>query len=343
MEEAPEKQAAKRQRKNILGKLMGKHLLLFLLCSNAALLRAQELFPRNEPASTMPKGTLGVRLLDETFKEIHTVRSMTGLRLMYGITPKWTFFVQPSVSNHHDTLLPKDIITHTHVGNQTFYYTQSKQYGKKYPYLFNGFYFFSKYRFLSFDGEQKHLRFAVYGEYSAIHTAHDEAEPDLMDDNGGYGGGLIATLLRKKLAVSLYTGFQVANKYTELRIDPTTSPVYFHTELDYGRALHYHLSIGYLCFPKKYENYTDRNINLYLEIEGRSYESARLIQNGETIDIQSPALKGGTYVEFHPGLQEILDSNTRIELSAGFSVYHRSYTHFYPLYSIGIQRYFFRK
>ncbi len=39
-------------------------------------LKAQELFLNAEPASTIPKGVLGVRAFDETYKEVNLYRNL---------------------------------------------------------------------------------------------------------------------------------------------------------------------------------------------------------------------------------------------------------------------------
>ena len=304
------------------------------------IIRSQELFPLAEPASTIPKGVLGARFFAEHFLEIKQPRNMGALRIMYGVTPHLTLMVTTNISNHHDHVLPRNLITHTHQGNQTIFYTNPTVYGKKYDYIFGGFNFYAKYRFLSFDNEGKHFRMALYGEYSTIKIAHDEAEPDLMEDNGGYGSGLITTWLYNKLAVSLTTGFIIPQKYSEDSYPTSYNPA-VKTDLLYGRAFNYSLSMGYRLIPKEYSNYNETNYNIYIELMGKYYEGAKIFQNNERAKITNPALKENFYLEVHPGIQKIIRSNTRIEFSIGLPFINKSYVHFSPLYSIGIQRYFY--
>ena len=301
---------------------------------------SQELFPHAEPASNMPKGVIGLRFMGEYFWEIKQPRNMDALRIMYGITPRLTGMITASISNHHNRTLPSNLVTHTHNGNQTIFYTAPTVYGIKYDYTFGGFNFYAKYRFLSFDGDGRHLRMALFGEYSTIKTAHDEAEPDLMEDNGGYGAGLITTWLHNKLAVSLTTGFIIPKKYSE-NTSSSGSVFTVKTDLIYGRAINYSLSIGYLLFPKIYNNYSETNYTIYTELMGKYYESAQLFQNDVRVDITNPALKENFYLEAHPGIQKIITSNTRIDFSIGIPLINKSYVHFSPLYNIGIQRYFY--
>src|SRR6185437_14511566 len=125
--------------------------ILFLFISSY--LNAQELFPLNEPASNVPKGTLGVRVFGESYKEVSLYRNMFALRLMYGISSRLSVYATASVSNHHSPILPPDLATHTHTGNQTIYFTTSIKRGVPYPYLYNGDDVYVKYRFLSSDGQ----------------------------------------------------------------------------------------------------------------------------------------------------------------------------------------------
>src|SRR5882724_8871841 len=109
----------------------------------------QELFPLNEPASSVPKHVVGVRAFTQNYTETNTRRSLEALRIMYGVTSKLSVSITGSISNHHSRKLPSDLLNHTHNGSQTNYYTQGFKRGVHYPYLFNGIYLFAKYRFIS--------------------------------------------------------------------------------------------------------------------------------------------------------------------------------------------------
>ncbi len=302
---------------------------------------SQELFPVHEPASNIPKGVFGIRGVSESFKEIALARNQFAAKIMYGITANWEVEAQTDFSNHHASTLPVNLVSHSHFGNRVYYFTNNKTYGIEYPYTFGGIYLYSKYRIFSMDRAEGHLRAALFAEYSTTRVAHDEAEPDLQGDTGGEGGGFVVTWLLHKMAVSLTTGFILPNDYKETRDDYRYNPPYFKTDLSYGRAAHFDLSFGYLLVPKQYDSYSNLNINLYAEFEGKAYEAAKIIQNDSVVNPISSALLKGFYVDFFPGIQFIFNSNTRIDLSIGFSFYNHSYSHFNPIYSWGIQRYIF--
>jgi hypothetical protein len=309
---------------------------LFFRCASG-----QELFILNEPASSVPRSVIGVRAFTQNYKEYSTTRSLEALRIMYGLTAKLSVMATASISNHHNRKLPKDLINHTHVGNQTNYFTQAIKRGVHYPYLFNGVYLFAKYRFLTHDEENKHFRVAAYGEWSSVGVAHDEAEPNLMDDTGGYGFGFISTLLKNRFAVSLTTGFIKPDSYSETQPDFTGGPD-LPTKIFYGNAVKYNLSFGYRLYPKKYEGYEQVNWNVYVELIGKTYDAARVIQNGTEITTKTVALKSGSYLEIYPGIQRIINSNTRLEFCYGFRLLGDSYVHFTPIWTFAVQRYFYQ-
>ena len=332
-----------RSRYNIraIPKLFGK-IFIVLASIFSASLTAQELFPHNEPASNVPKGVIGIRAVYKTYPEIDLMRSMYAFRIMYGLLPKLTVMGTVSVTNHHGKELPSNLVTHTHIGNQTIYSTNSFQRGVVYPYLFSGIYLYAKYRFLTFDRKRQHFRMAIYADWSNVGVAHDESEPNLMDDTKGYGGGLIVTYLKNHFAASFTGGF-IIPKYYE-GYSPDIGGVNIPTRIAYGRAAIYNLSLGYLVYPNRYVDYSQTNINLYVEFIGKSYEAAKVTQFGYVnVPIQTPLLDKGNYVEIHPSVQAIFNSNLRIDLSVGIPMINRSYTRFYPIYYLGIQRYFFPK
>lgn len=305
-------------------------------------LTSQELFPLNDAASSAPKGVWGIRLAGDTYQEISTQRNMASLRLIYGATSRLTLQLTGAMSNHHDKTLPPDLVNHVHIGSQTFFFTQNIQRGIRYPYLFNGIHAYAKYRFLSLDGLEKHFRMAAYGEWSNTRAAHDEAEPNLLDDSGGWGGGLIFTVLKGHFAASLTTGIILSGTYKDLApLGVGFTYTLVPTEVQYGDAWVYNLSLGYLLYPAKYTTYRQSNWNVYLEFMGKSYGEGVIIQNGIPLPHEGEGLKAGHYVEVHPGLQRIIRSDVRIEASIGFPLYGRSYTRFYPVISFGLQKYLF--
>lgn len=303
--------------------------------------RAQELFPLTEPASNMPKGVLGIRAFDQSYREPgNAIRNMGGIRLMYGVLPQLSVYVNGTVSNHHSASLPPDFPTHN-----------TPQIGVPLPYRFNGINVYAKYRFLSLDGENTHFRATAYAEYGFLNVAHDEGEPNLMDDTKGGGGGLIATWLHKRFAVSFTGGVILPSPYEGVVPDPLPDLPGVPARVEYGRAVNYSLSFGYLLAPSSYKSYNQTNWNVYVEFLGKSYEGANVyFDNIGTPGTPYPVtgagyqvLKSNSYVEMHPGVQAIIKSNLRLDLSVGLPVINRSYAHYYPMVSLGVQRYFYFK
>ncbi len=331
--------------------------LIFILSFIFIQASAQELFPNTEPASNCPKGVLTIRQINEFFTEYtpshdtSRTRSMNGLMIMYGVSSKLMLTLTATASNHHGSVLyesdkfikEKDGIIDTH----------GVAYGNDYPYRFNGFDLKAKYKFINNDGERRHFRMAAYGEVSTCRVPHDEAEPDLMDDNAGIAGGLIATQLIKRLAISATLGCIIPYYYRQNWYQDLGE-----MKLYYGNAVNYSLSFGYLLFPAKYKNYKQVNVNIYLEFLGEDYQAVKIylsnIQNANSpiyLDPGSLALQAGRYLEARPGIQFIFNSNTRIDLSlattipdgyGGYLLGH-SYTRMYPAYFINFQHYFFLK
>jgi len=310
---------------------------IILLLFFSRLVKAQELFPMAEPASNIPKGTLGVRFFSETYNEVDRLRNMFALKLMYGLTPRLTIEATPNVSNHHNQQLPPEFPTHN-----------TPQIGVDHPYLFNGVDFYAKYRFLSLDGQNSHFRAAIYGEYSVLDVAHDEAEPTLLDDNSGWGAGLIATYLKNHFAASFTGGFIKPDIYTGNVPDPLPGLPGVPATVTYGNGYNYSLSFGYLLSPDSYTSYKQTNWNIYMEFIGKDYDPVTMTVGNVSYKLPqysintsgNKALQGHYYLELYPGVQCILLSDLRIDFSLGFPVVNRSYVHFYPVYNFGIQRYF---
>jgi hypothetical protein len=312
-------------------------MLALLLPLSAA---AQELYPLTEPASNVPKGALGIRMFAESFNEVDRIRNLFALKIMYGVTPRLTVIATPNASNHHSKELPPEFPVHN-----------TPQIGVTLPYRFNGVNYYAKYRFISKDGQNNHLRVAAYGEYSMLKVAHDEAEPGLLDDNSGVGGGFIATYLHKHLAISLTTGIIHPFKYKGEVPDVISSLPGVPATVTYSDGYNYSLSFGYLLSPKVYKGYNQTNWNLYVEFLGKDYNKANMSvgniyyglpqYNISTRD--NKALQGNNFVEMYTGLQCIIKSDVRIEATIGIPVINRSYVHYYPVYTLGVQRYFYFK
>ncbi len=317
---------------------------LFFVVSPA--LRAQELFPVAEPASTVPKGALGVRLFDEGYKESGLVRDLAACRLMYGITPRLSLYGTVTASDFHEKTLPFDFISHNH-GGQTFGGANTPAQGVAYPLIYNSVDLYAKYRFVSSDGQNTHFRMAAYAEASKVSPPSHEAEPDLLIHTSGFGAGLIATWLRQRFAGSLSSGFILPLAYSGDAYDRYGG--IYPTTITYGNALTYSLSLGYRLLPASYTGYRQTNWNVYIEFTGKAYGAAQVSQKDGPaanalpipITINTPILQAGSYLDVIPGIQCILSSTYRIDFSTALPLVNKSYDHLYPFVLVGIQRYFF--
>ena len=317
---------------------MVRSTLLLLLLAASGMACGQELFPLAEPASSIPRGVLGVRLMDESYNEVDRIRNLFGIRVMYGLTPRLSVYATPTMSNHHNTTLPPEFPDHN-----------TPQIGVHHPYLFNGVDLYAKYRFLSLDAQNSHFRMAAYGEYSLLHVAHDEAEPTLLDDNSGVGGGLIATYLHHHFAVSATGGIIQPFKYHGEVPDEIAGLPGLPATITYGRGYNYSLSLGYLLFPRAYSSYGQTNWNVYLEFTGKQYAAMQMQVGNVFYNLpqytlntsKNKVLQAASYVEINPGVQCIIRSNVRADLAVGFPFFNRSYVHYYPVITAGVQRYFY--
>lgn len=224
---------------------------------------AQELFVFTEPASNMPARSIGVRLTNEG--------------LLNGGSMNRTI---PEVMLSFN----KSLMTHV----QGFF---SDADGK---YRLEGGSLYAKYRFLSVDDAQKHLRAAAFGRLSTSKrpTYTEDINPE--GDNSGAQAGIVVTQLLHKLALSGTVAYAKAFNAESRRVAGTPQP---------DQLISYSLSSGYLVLPVVYKNYNQPNFNVYFEMLGKT----------------NPA-SGKSYVDFAPAIQTIINSRTRIDLGYRFQV-----------------------
>ncbi len=292
---------------------------------------AQELFPQSEAATTQPKKVLGIRFAFEKYKELPSQRPRywNEFKFIYGLTHNLTTSISFTASNHHQKSFPSDI---------TGFFKNHHQ--KSYPqtsYQFEGIVLAFKYRWLSIDRRQKHLRFAFFGMAAKSFVPHAEAEPHL-GDNSGIEGGIIGTLLLKRFAVSINNGYILPSAYKD-----TEQKIVFK----YGNAAYLNVSFGYRFIPSKYSDYNNLTINFYLEFLNKMYGGAELTVDGKTHSFEPyknydpviyKGLQSNFYSEIRPSIQFVIYSTTRIDLGMASKIYSQSYLHFYPLYFIAIQK-----
>ncbi len=219
---------------------------------------AQELYVNTEPASNMARNSLGIRLENQGYFN-PDFKNRSTLEVMYGAS--------------------KNLMVHVTTYASNFY--QQKQH-------LDGFSAYAKYRFLSVDSVQRHFRAAAFIKASTINNPIINQEINLEGDNTGLQGGLVFTQLLHKLALSGSVSY-----LRGLDNQNNTIPVGFAKD-----AVAYSLSSGYLLFPKNYTNYNQTNVNLYLELLGKTNPSY-----------------AQSYLDAAPAVQFIFNSVFRVDLS----------------------------
>ncbi|ATL49611.1 hypothetical protein COR50_21880 [Chitinophaga caeni] len=245
---------------------------------------AQELYVNSEPASNMPAKALGFRLTDKIFKLSTDGRVATRLEpeIMFGISKNWMVHAQA-------------------------FYGNAMQVSNR----FEGAGVYAKYRFYSSDQPHAHFRMAAYLRASVVDNPFiQQAGEDLNGKNvvnqdldleggvSGVNGGVVATQLIHKLALSSTVGY---NRYM--------NNVNHHLDTELGlpaQAMNYSLSAGYLLLPRKYKSYEQTNLNLYVELLGKS---------------NMGGLANGTYLDIAPAIQFIFNSTTRLDVSYRTELY----------------------
>jgi hypothetical protein len=238
---------------------------------------AQELYVNTEPASNMPANSLGIRLTNKFFNMEHS--GDVGMRfepeVMWGVNKRLMLHVQGYASNMMQSSIRVE-----------------------------GGSIYAKYRFLSLDQQHAHFRMAAYvrgavidNPYYPVMSAgahamrpYDNKELDLEGATSGVNGGIIATQLLHKLALSTTLGYSRYMNNVKDNIPETFS----------RNAVNYSLSAGYLVLPVKYKNFQQTNLNLYLELLGKTNTDAE---------------GRGSYLDIAPAIQFIFNSTTRLDLS----------------------------
>ena len=232
-----------------------------LICIANQKLFAQELYVFTEPASNMPAKSLAIRFTNEGMFR-NGLQTRTIPELMVGLNKNIMFHIQGFSSNMD---------------------------GK---YKVEGASLYAKYRFLSVDGEQSHIRAALYGRISSSNRSTFTEDINLEGDVAGWQGGAVFTQLLHKLALSATLGYSKSFSRDDKQVINSPVP---------NEMLNYSLSSGYLLLPFVYKNYKQPNFNLYVELLGKT----------------NPA-NGHSYLDFAPAVQLIINSKTRIDLGYRF-------------------------
>ncbi len=118
---------------------------------------------------------------------------------------------------------------------------------------------YAKWRFYSNDDVHKHFRMAAFAEGAYSESPFTYGDINLDGDNSGVQGGLIATQLVNKLALSATTS--LIKVYTP-------NGEHAGHENHSLESVYYSLSAGYLLLPRNYTSYKQPNLNLYFEMIG---------------------------------------------------------------------------
>ena len=232
-------------------------LLLVLICTRS---EAQELYVFTEPASNMATKSIGLRLNNSFMNETNTSKINYHLipEVMIGVSKKVMLHVDAFISNRSNAF---DV---------------------------EGGSLYAKYRFLSTDDVHKHFRMAAFGRLSFNGSDIHQEEINVYAHNTGVEGGIIATQLVHKVAVSSGISFVKAMDNGKNRF------IYGEDE---SRALNYTFSVGKLMLPKEYKDYKQTNLNLMLE-------SLSQLNLGS----------GNYYSDIAPSIQFIFNSQSRVDL-----------------------------
>jgi hypothetical protein len=229
------------------------YFVLLTTCSNA-----QELYVFTEPASNMPAKSIGLRVNTKLSRMNHD-RQWDAWRInpevMIGVT--------------------KNLMLHVSGFSSNMFQERFRIEG-------GGFY--AKYRFYSSDDIHRHFRLAAFGRINLVENpsvlkrtkihkipdgnggtishhvevVHLNHEIDTEGEVSTTGGGLIATQLINRLALSATGGYNY--RLNNLRTKKES--------ILPSHAINWSASAGYLLLPKEYQNYRQTNLNLYLEVLG---------------------------------------------------------------------------
>jgi hypothetical protein len=238
-----------------------KRIIVFLFLLVTLQTNAQELFVMTEPASNMPAGAVGIRTMNSfMYEKDGTMNYHIMPEIMWGINAKWMIHLQSFHSNRSTGGLKTE-----------------------------GGSLYAKYRVFSNDDMHKHFRMALYGRLSKNNADIHQEEIETMGHNTGYEGGVIATKLVNKVAVSSSLSFEKAlHNMPDYKFPATQS----------NNAMNYTLSIGKLMHPKRYTSLKQTNINLMCEFLGQRLN-----------------VKGKSYLDVVPSIQFIIHSQARIDVA----------------------------
>ena len=224
--------------------------------------RAQELYVFSEPASNIPARSLNLKYAGKFQQGVMSgnPEHRQSVSAQFGLDRKWMLRTGMTISNMY-------------------------QPATKFESMNLGF----KYRFFSRDEVHRHFRMALYADASRSRNNPMFDELTTEGDQSGVQGGIIFTQLLHKLAVSV--------NLSRMEVLHPRRWQAAHANAHPYRSHNYSVSAGYLLFPRRYNDYGQTNLNLYLEFLG----SRNLGKTGGFLDVA-------------PALQLILKSQTKVNL-----------------------------
>ncbi len=228
---------------------------------------AQELYVFTEPASNMPARSIGAKHSSKWLRNVTSgrVENRQTPEIMLGLNKNLMIHAAGSFSNMYSNQLRWESV-------RTY----------------------AKYRFLTSDGMYSHFRMAAFAELAYSRNTSPYDEISLEGDQSGIQGGIIATQLLHKLAISGTLSYTSSFQERGKLLGPQAVPY---------QAMGYSLSAGYLVLPKKYTGYGQTNLNLYLELLGQ-----------RTLD------KKRNYLDLAPAAQLIFNSQAKLNLGYRFQL-----------------------
>ncbi|UEG49698.1 hypothetical protein LK994_13735 [Ferruginibacter lapsinanis] len=243
-------------------------LIILFFCLHHAV-KAQELFVYTEPASNMAAKSVGIRMNNMLMKNKHTGKNE------YHLIPEVMFGISKKVMIHMDA----------------FFSNVSGKFNAE------GASVYAKYRFYSIDDIHSHFRMAAFGRYSLNDGLIHDASINLYGTNSGYEGGIVATQLVQKIALS-------ANASVVHAFD---NGKYIFAD-DFRNAFNYSFSIGKLMLPADYTSYKQTNVNLMVELLGQTNLGRKF-----------------SYLDLAPSLQMIFNSRARVDIGYRFPLTDKFY------------------
>jgi hypothetical protein len=232
--------------------------------------KAQELYVFTEPASNMAAKSFGFRLNNYLMNETYSGK------LNYMLMPEVMWGASKRIMIHGEAIFGTQSRDDGFVTNP----------GQRF--VLEGGSFYAKYRFYSVDEVHSHFRVAAFGRYSFNNSYIHEYAINLTGHNSGYEGGIVATKLINKVALS------ASGSYLHVLDNGKEKFLYGNKSRN---AVNYTLSFGKLMLPKEYTSFNQTNVNLMLEMLG-----------------QTNLNKGYTYIDIAPSVQFIFLSKMRVDV-----------------------------